>query len=151
MFAFLEGISPIWWLALALVLGVFELLAVSTYFLWPALAAGLVAASLIVWPELTGEVQLAVFAACTVATTLAGRWAFSRFGNADDKAADLNNRAARMVGRNAEVISYANSRGYVLIDGVRWSAIWPDGSVAEEGDTVKIEGVDGSTLLVSRN
>lgn len=151
MFAFLEGISPIWWLAFALILAVFELLAVSTYFLWPALAAGLVAASLFVWPEMIGEVQLAIFAAGTVAMSLAGRWAFSRFGGTNDKATDLNNRAARMVGRNAEVISYANSRGYVLIDGVRWSATWPDDKVAKEGDTVKIEGVDGSTLIVSRN
>ena len=151
MFAFLEGISPIWWLAFALSLGVFELLATSTYFLWPALAAGLVAASLLVWPEMTGEVQLAIFAAGAVAMSLAGRWAFSRFGDSSDKAANLNNRAARMVGRNAEVISFANSRGYVLIDGVRWSATWPDGAVAEEGDTVKIEGVDGSILIVSRD
>ena len=151
MFAFLESISPIWWLAFALVLAAFELLAVSTYFLWPALAAGLVAVSLFVWPEMIGEVQLAIFAAGTVAMSLAGRWAFSRFGRNNDKAADLNNRAARMVGRNAEVISYANSRGYVLIDGVRWSATWPDDKVAKEGDTVKIEGVDGSTLIVSRN
>ena len=151
MFAFLEGISPIWWLAFALILAVFELLAVSTYFLWPALAAGLVAASLFVWPEMIGEVQLAIFAAGAVAMALAGRWALSRFGNSDDKAANLNNRAARMVGRNAEVISCANSRGYVLIDGVRWSATWPDGTVAKEGDTVKIEGVDGSILIVSRD
>lgn len=151
MFAFLEGISPIWWLAFALILAVVELLTVSTYFLWPALAAGLVAVSLFVWPEMTGEIQLAIFAAGTVAMSLAGRWAFSRFGTAKDKAAGLNNRAARMVGRNAEVISYANSRGYVLIDGVRWSAAWPDGKVAKEGDTVKIESVDGSTLVVSRD
>ena len=150
MFSFLDSISPIWWFAFALILGVFELLATSTYFLWPALAAVLVAASLIVWPDLAGELQLAVFAGGTIAMSLAGRWAFSRFSNSDDRAADLNNRAARMVGRNAEVISFANSRGYVLIDGVRWNAIWPDGEVAQEGETVKIEGVDGSTLNVSR-
>lgn len=150
MLEFLNGISPLWWVAFALALGAGELLTGSTFLLWPAIAAAATAAALFAWPGLGGETQLGLFAVCTVAATVLGRFALSK-GGKRDRAADLNNRAELMIGRSAEVLAFANSRGQVEIDGVRWTARWPDGKASGPGDTVKIEGADGATLIVARD
>ncbi len=149
LFDFLTGLSPWWWVAFALALGAFEMATMSFFLIWPGLAALLVAALIWLAPELSGSTQVIAFAALSVALTFVGRYLMNRFGDGGDTNNTLNSRAEMMVGRHAKVLDYAGPEGHVSIDGIRWRALWPANSIASDGDTVRVSGSDGMTLLIA--
>ncbi len=149
MFSILDGVSPIWWLAFALVLGVFEMIVPSTFLLWPALAALAIAAAIAIWPDMSGEFQVVTFALLSLAAIFLGRWAISRWDTGRGTDVKLNDPAARMVGRMAKVVSFEGPEGNVVIDGTRWRARWSPGRQASPGEKVQIRGTEGGILIVS--
>ncbi|MEO0760333.1 MAG: hypothetical protein AAFZ09_00740, partial [Pseudomonadota bacterium] len=67
LFTFLNGISPWWWIAFAIVLGIVEVTTLTTYLLGPALAAGTVGVILMIEPALSGTAQITIFAVAVLA------------------------------------------------------------------------------------
>lgn len=148
LFAFLDGISPWWWIAFGIALGVIEMATMSFFLIWPALAALAVGIFLTFVPGTTGEVQITEFAILAVLLTFIGRHLMHRFGEKDGASDNLNSRANLMIGRHAQVQEFIGPEGSVTIDGVRWHAIWQNGASSKRGATVKIIGADGMSLLI---
>lgn len=148
LFTFLTDISPWWWIAFGIALGVVEMATMSFFLIWPALAAIAVGLFLIVDPSTSGEIQIAVFAILAVVLTFAGRYLLHRFGETDGASDNLNSRANLMVGRHAQVQEFIGPEGSVTVDGVRWHAVWQNGTSSKRGATVKIIGADGMSLLI---
>lgn len=150
LFGFLGGISPWWWIAFAILLGIVEVLTFSFFLIWPALAA--VAVGVILWivPDLAGTWQVLIFAVLSGLFTLAGRdWAVGVA--ASEKPSGLNDRAAALIGRQAVVVSGfdAGQSGTVEAGGVRWRAELAEaGAAPEAGRIVDVTGSDGMTLIV---
>jgi len=145
---FLNGISPWWWVAFGVALGAVEMATMSFFLIWPALAAVLVALALLVSPETGGEAQIVIFAVLAILLTFAGRWAMHRVGVFDQSGGTLNSRAHRMIGRHGEVAAFSGPEGVVVIDGIRWKAIWPATAHAAPGDRIVVKGAEGMTLKV---
>ncbi len=149
-FAILEGISPWWWVAFALMLGALEMISLAFFLIGPALAALVMSVLLVFMPTMPGTVQVALFATISVALTFAFQGLRHRLQD-DDVAHGLNNRTAQMIGRQGTVISFAHGRGTVEIDGVHWrAAADPDALGLKAGAMVQVAAAEGSTLKVSR-
>jgi len=148
LFQFLVGISPWWWLAFGVVLGALEMATMSFFLIWPAMAAGLIAALLLVAPQTNGEIQIASFAILSIALTFVGRSMVNRLDDGGEAANTINSRASLMVGRQGEVLDVHGHEGNVLIDGIRWRAHWPDTATAKPGDKVIVDRAEGMTLVI---
>jgi membrane protein implicated in regulation of membrane protease activity len=150
LFVFLDGASPWWWIALALGLGVVEMLSFTYYMLWLGLAAFTVGIGLAIFPAMPGTSQLMTFALLSIVYTLIG-WAFVRRRQPKDIHPGLNRRSAAVVGRQAVVTgSFSAGVGWVEVDGVRWRAKLANGAQPPEaGSTMSIASADGMTLIVA--
>jgi hypothetical protein len=149
LFAFLDGASPWWWIALALGLGAVEMLTFTYFMLWLALAAFTVGIGLAVFPSMPGTSQLLTFALLAILYTAVG-WAYVRRRQPKDAHPGLNRRSEAMVGRQAVVTeAFSAGVGWVELDGVRWRARLANGAPAPEiGATMSIAAADGMTLVV---
>jgi membrane protein implicated in regulation of membrane protease activity len=148
-FELLQGISPWWWVALAILLAAGEMVTVTTLLVWSALAALVTAGALWVWPGLGGAGQIAVFASLSIVFTFAGRALVQRYGYGE-RASTLNRRAAQIVGREGEVISFAFNEGKVSVDGVPWPARLHAGTpTPAPGDRVRVTAADGIVVWVT--
>ena len=154
LFAFLDGASPWWWIALAFGLGAIEVVTFTYFMLWLGLAAFTVGIGLAIFPTMPGTSQLLTFALLSVLYTVIG-WLVVRRHQPKDGDPGLNRRSAAMVGRQAVVTqAFSAGVGWVEIDGVRWRArlAEPDGAAAgpfETGATMSITDADGMTLIVA--
>lgn len=148
MLDWVATISPWWWLAFALGLGVVEMSTMSFFLIWPALAALIVAALVALVPGMSGAVIVTIFAVLSVALTFAGRSIMSRFGDGGGPDTGLNSRSQQLIGRRATVLDWDGGSGSVEVDGIRWKAIWDDASPASADGKVQITQADGMTLHV---
>jgi hypothetical protein len=154
LFAFLDGASPWWWIALALGLGAIEIVTVTYFMLWLGLAAFTVGIAMAMFPAMPGTSQLLTFALLAILYTVIG-WVFVRRRQPTDGDPALNRRSAAQIGRQALVTgTFTAGVGWVEIDGVRWRARLadPDGGGAEPletGATMSITDADGMTLIVA--
>ena len=134
------------WLILACVFIGLEIVAPGAFFLWLGLAAGATALVEFVFPNISGLVQYALFAAfCIISLVL-----WKRFGKATtDVATDqpqLNQRNQQYVGRTVALsAAIENGIGMVRIDDSQWKV---SGADAPEGSKVKVTHVEGSILHV---
>ncbi|WP_114394497.1 NfeD family protein [Oleisolibacter albus] len=133
-----------WW-ALGLVLAAVEVAAPGASFLWLGLAAGLVGTVLLVFPDLTWQVQFALFALLSL-----GAFAASRFlprpqpGDTDEPY--LNRRAEQMVGRVLVLESpIVNGRGRAVAGDSLWTVTGRD---LPAGVPVRVIRADGALLHV---
>jgi membrane protein implicated in regulation of membrane protease activity len=150
VFALLEGISPWWWVALAILLGAVEMVTVTTVLIWSSLAALLTGLALWFAPGLGGAEQIACFAVLSIVFTLAGRALVARYGlPGDDAAGTLNRRADQIVGRVAVVDSFEATEGKVTVDGVPWPARLAEGArTPAPGERVQVVAADGIVVRV---
>ena len=146
----LEGISPWWWVALAIALGAFEMVTVTTYLIWSALAAFLTALFLWLVPGLSGGGQLTFFALWTIIFLAIGRTLVLRSDARGDGAGKLNRRGEQLVGREALVESFDFHEGRVVIDGVPWPARLEGSKTPEIGERVRVIAADGIVVWVKR-
>jgi len=147
MAKFLAGIEFWHWWVLAAVLIVIEVLAPSTVFLWPGIAAGVVGIILFAFPGLGWEIQVLIFAVLSVVSVILWRaYARTRPTETDDPM--LNLRAQRYVGREFVLEQpIVNGRGKLMVDGVIWKV---EGEELGAGTRIRIADVDGVVLKVER-
>ena len=149
LFAFLDGASPWWWIALALGLGAIEIVTFTYFMLWLGLAAFTVGIAMALFPTMPGTSQVLTFALLSILYTGIG-WAYVRRLQPKDVHPGLNRRSAAVVGRQAVVTeAFSAGIGWVEVDGVRWRARLIDGTqTPETGTTLSITSADGMTLIV---
>lgn len=149
LFAFLDGASPWWWIALALGLGAIEIVTFTYFMLWLGLAAFTVGIGLAMFPSMPGTSQVLTFALLSILYTGIG-WAYVRRLQPKDVHPGLNRRSAAVVGRQAVVTEpFSAGIGWVEVDGVRWRARLREGTqTPETGATLSITSADGMTLIV---
>jgi membrane protein implicated in regulation of membrane protease activity len=149
VFEALRGISPWWWVALAILLAAVEMVTVTTVLIWSSLAAVLTALALWFAPGLGGAQQIALFAALTIVFTFAGRAAVARYGQPGGQASTLNRRADQIVGREGVVVSFDLHDGKVTVDGIPWPARLEAGATTPApGDRVRVTAADGIVVRV---
>lgn len=133
-----------WWLILAVVLGIGELLVPGVFLIWVAIAAAIT--GLFAFATGIGStVQLLLFAGlCLVTTWLGRRWYADNPVPSQDPL--LNDRAARLMGEVLTLVEpIVDGHGRVKVgDGV-WTCRGPD---APKGAKVRVTGADGTTLTV---
>jgi inner membrane protein len=150
-FETLQGISPWWWVALAILLAAVEMVTVTTVLIWSSLAALLTAIALWIAPGLGGAEQIACFAVLSIVFTLGGRALVNRFGlPGDDAAGRLNRRADQLIGREAVVVAFEYGEGQVTVDGAPWPARLAEGAATPApGARVRVTAADGIVVLVT--
>ncbi|MEM1385542.1 MAG: NfeD family protein [Pseudomonadota bacterium] len=153
LFGFLTGISPWWWVAFALALGVAEMATFTYALLWPGLAALSMGLVLFAVPTLAGSLQITGFAVLTVLYGAIGWLILRGMRPQPEPEPGLNRRNARLAGREAVVRGpFSAGIGPVEIDGVQWRGrlAEPGGTVPEPGEVVTVADVDGTTLILAR-
>ena len=135
----------VWWLVLAGVLIVGEML--TTTLLLGMVAVGAVAAAVASLLGGNFVLQVAAFAVVSLAMLLVARPVARKHLRTPVK---LRSGVAALVGTDAEVLAEVDGRdGRVKISGETWSARSADGmSVFSPGDTVRVIGISGATALV---
>ena len=146
----LDGISPWWWVALAILLAAAEMVTITTVLVWAAVAALITAILLWLAPGLGGYEQIGIFAALSIVFFFVGRALVARFGQpGGDEAKGLNRRAQALVGREGVVASFDRTEGKVTVDGVPWPARLAEGAPAPApGDVVRVIAADGIVIWV---
>jgi membrane protein implicated in regulation of membrane protease activity len=136
------------WLALAIALAGFEMLSMSFFLIFPALSAALLGLIVYVEPGLDWRIQVLIFAALSVVTTMLGR-AWLRKVRGVDGPQVVNVRGQTYVGRRLRTTdALENGRGRVHMDDTWWTARSVDGAPIDAGMLIEVVEVDGATLLV---
>jgi len=138
-----------WWV-LGVVLLVMEILVPGTFFLWMAVAAGIVGALLLMFADMGWKLQLLIFSVLSVAT-IAGWQVWLRRHPTETDDSTLNRRGAQYVGRRLTLSEpLVNGRGRLHIDDTYWNAATVDGADLETGTKVTVTAVEGTELKVER-
>ena len=150
IFAFLDGASPWWWIALALALGAVEIVTLTYFMLWLGLASLTVGLALVFVPDLPGRTQVLSFGLLAIFYTGIG-WMYLKRMQPRDEHTGLNRRSAAVVGRQGIVTgAFKADVGWIEVDGVRWRARLAEGAQApESGAPVKIVSAEGMTVIVA--
>jgi membrane protein implicated in regulation of membrane protease activity len=140
------GNDPHWlWLIGGVLLLAAEVIAPGFFLIFIGAAA--IATGLLTWAlDLALPLQLAAFAILALlAVRVVGRRAYAK-GRAISTDPQLNDRAARLIGRSVTVVEAVTSdAGRVRVDDGEWSA---RGASAGVGERVRITGIDGNCLKV---
>jgi inner membrane protein len=144
--AFLNSLDAQHWAGFGAALLIGELLTGTTYILWPAVAAFIVALAnyfgLSYWPA-----DMALFALLTIVLTafahpIVKRWRLAQSGR------PINERARQMIGTRGLLTAFANGVGSVKINDSIWRAVSSEQLIA--GEQVEIAEVHGTTLTVKK-
>ena len=133
-----------WWLILALILGIAEIIIPGVFLIWLG-AAALLTGILTLALGLPDAAQFAVFAVAAIVAVYSGRKWF-RANPIESSDPLLNDRAGRLIGETVLVVEpIVGGQGRVKVrDGV-WNARGPD---MPSGARVRVVGVEGSFLVV---
>lgn len=146
MTEWLQSLSFWHWWIVAVVLLLIEVMAPSTLLLWPALSAALVGLLLLLMPNLDWHSQWLIFAVATVVSAMIGR-AYLRNRPIKTDKPTLNRRGEQYLGRMLTLdTAIVNGVGRIRIDDTQWRI---QGEDMPAGTRVRVNGVEGSTLLVS--
>lgn len=131
-----------WWIVAAVLL-VAELVVMSVFLVWFALAA-LSVGLLVLFVELGWQIELLLFVVLSIVYVLAGRRYMKTRGASETDQPFLNQRAEAYVGRTAVLFeAIENGRGKLSLDDAIWQVT---GSDAPAGSKVRITGVSGMVL-----
>jgi membrane protein implicated in regulation of membrane protease activity len=145
----LDGLSLWCWWLLVVILLLIETFTNTTYLLWPAAAAAMVAlfTSILSWGW---EMQLASFAVLTVVLTVLGdRFVARRWLKGQHAHETLNQRAAQLAGQKVVATTeFVAGRGRVKVGDSVWLATLAGDVPVAQGEVVEVVGYDGATLRV---
>jgi len=139
--------QPFWlWLALGVLLLAVEAAFSTEWLLWPAVSAGVVAVLTALGLRLGLPVEVGIFAALTLCSTLLSRALIQRVNPSDSP--DINDRDGRLIGQRARVVeAFVGGRGRVFISGAEWPAEI-EGIAPDVGAEVIVQSSLGSGLKV---
>jgi len=133
-----------WWV-LGVILLILEVFAPGTFFLWLAVAAGLVGTLLLAVPGIGWQWQLLVFSVLSIGAVVAWRVYLRRHPTESDQPA-LNRRGEQYVGRTFVLAApIENGRGKITVDDSTWRVEGPD---CATGTKVRVTAADGTLLRV---
>jgi membrane protein implicated in regulation of membrane protease activity len=142
---FLSGLGAHWyWLLLAALLGIFEIVAPGIFLIWLAAAAAVTGITVALLP-IPLPFQLALFGLLALAAVYSGRRHYERnpVSSEDPK---LNDRTARLIGETVTVVTaIEHGEGRVKVGDSVWPARGPD---TPAGGRVTVTGAQGNCLLV---
>ncbi|MGA7981151.1 MAG: NfeD family protein [Chromatiaceae bacterium] len=146
MLDWIPPLGPWHWLVLGIVLIILEVLAPAAFFMWLAMAAGVVAVLLTAFPAMTWQLQLVLYAVVSVLSVILGRRFLTRHPIKSDEPT-LNRRGHQYVGRVFTLEQpVVNGVGKIRVDDTTWKICGADCAV---GTKVRVTGVDGVVLVVS--
>jgi len=141
--AFLDQLLFWHWWAVAVGLLILEALAPGAFFLWMAVAAGVVGGLLLLLPQLGWEVQLLVFSLTSV-VAIVGWIGWAKTRPATPAATTLNRRGSEYIDQTytlAEAV--VGGRGKLQLGDTIWTLAGPD---CDAGTKIKIIKINGNHL-----
>jgi len=142
----LEDMNATRWGLLGLTLVGLELITGTTYILWPA-AAALILAVVVFFLPLSWEVQFVLFFILSIALLYAGH-RYLRPMMKSGEPSEVNDPGQTMLGRRVTAFSdFENGHGRVTLGDTQWSAS-ADSANPKTGDALVITSVAGTTLIV---
>ena len=139
-------VGPWHWLLLGIALIILEALTPAAFFIWLAVAAGLVGLVLAVFPDVGWQIQLVLFAVFSVLSLVVGRHYLKRHPIATDEPT-LNKRGHQYIGRVFTLDRpIVDGVGKLSVDDTTWKI---SGKDCAEGTKIEVTGVDGVVLLVT--
>lgn len=149
----MEGFLPFapdfwhWWI-IAVVLIIVEILAPTFFAMWMAIAAFLTGLALYLFPEMTWEYQVLMFAILSVISIVMWRNYYLKNPIATDEPL-LNRRGEQYVGRIITLKSpIVDGQGKINIDDSTWKIEGPD---CPEGTKIKIVSVNNVVFTVEKH
>lgn len=133
-----------WWLILGLVLAIAEIVVPGVFLIWIG-AAAIVTGLLSLLLPLPAAAEFVIFAITSIGAVYLGRRYIKDhpIGSSDPL---LNDRAARLVGRQVTVVeAISGGEGKVKVGDTVWLATGTDAAV---GERVMIVGAEGSRLKI---
>ncbi|MGZ8362725.1 MAG: NfeD family protein [Caulobacteraceae bacterium] len=139
---------PFWvWLAVGAVFLAVEIATGTSYLLWPAASAAVVALLPLFGLKLGLPVELAIFAGLTIVSTLTAHRYLPRNLHANDP--DINDPHLRLAGkRGVATAAFVDGQGRVDVDGKDWAAVLDGGGALAAGAPVEVASIDGARLKV---
>jgi hypothetical protein len=134
-----------WWI-LALVLLILEAMVSGFFLLWLSVAAGVVGLALLLFPDISWQVQLLIFAVLAVAS-IAGFRLVTRRNPPQSDQPTLNRRGQQYVGRSFTLDGpIVDGVGEMRVDDTVWRVV---GDNVSGGQRVRVDAVEGNALRVS--
>jgi membrane protein implicated in regulation of membrane protease activity len=149
MIEFFSGLHFWHWLALAVVLGILDvLIGANFFFVWCGIAAAVVGALLFYMPNIGWEMQFLIFGIGSMCSFFVWR-KFATHGKDAVNKGRLNQRAAQYIGRTFTLQEpIVNGRGKVRVDDTIWRV---EGEDLPSGEQIKIVDVDGVVLKIEKS
>lgn len=145
MFPEFNGIVFWHWWTLALVLLILEMMVPTFIFLWMSAAAAIVGVLLYFAPDLSWQLQVALFSVLSVIAIVFFRRYIKKHPRDSDQP-HLNQRGASYVGRTFTLTNpIENGVGEVRVDDTLWRV---HGDDMPAGTRIKVTGVSGTALEV---
>lgn len=142
----LEGVRATHWGLLGLSLVGLELITGTTYILWPA-AAALILAVLVFFLPLGWELQFVIFFILSIVLLVAGH-RYLRPMLKSGEPSEVNDPGQTMLGRRVTAFTdFENGHGRVTVGDTQWKAS-TDAKDPITGDALIITSVAGTTLIV---
>lgn len=146
MMQFLADMNGTRWLFIFFGLLILEVLSGTTYILWPAAAAVIVALCAFILP-LGWSMQFTLFFILSAVFLYFGH-TYLKPKMKGGEPSDLNDRARSMKGMRVKAIAdFETGRGRVQVGDSQWRAAMDDGD-AKAGQELRVVSVKGTTLLV---
>lgn len=142
----IEQFGPWLWFAAAVLLFILETIVPGIHFLWFGVAAAIVGLIALIAP-IAWQWQLIAFALIAIASVFwVRRSSDPKVAKTDEP--ELNIRGAQYIGRTVVVSdAIVGGRGKVRVGDTVWAA---EGEDTPIGSSVRVTGVDGTVLVVSR-
>ncbi|MEO3428368.1 NfeD family protein [Pelagibius sp. CAU 1746] len=136
-----------WWVVAVFLIGI-EIFAPGAVFLWMGISAGIVGFVLMLFPEMTWQIQLLIFAVLSLVSILVWRYFLRDRFPAPVPKRLLNRRGASYVGRTFTLKEpIVDGTGLLHVDDSRWKV---EGEDLPAGTKVKVTAIDGTVLKVER-
>jgi len=134
-----------YWLIMAVVMIILEILIPAAYFLWMGISAGMVGAMMYIFPTMSILAQVLIFAVLSMITVKAYKSYQKKHPLVTDEPA-LNRRGEKYIGQSFTLREpIVNGQGKITVDDSTWKITGMDIDV---GETVRVVAVEGSTLIV---
>jgi membrane protein implicated in regulation of membrane protease activity len=133
-----------WWI-LAIGLIILEIFAPGAIFLWMGIAASIVGIILMLFPDLTWQIQFFIFSLLSIASIVVWHYFLKKNPTQTDQPM-LNKRGHQYVGRTFTLDeAIVNNVGKIKVDDSTWKV---EGENCEAGSQIKVVDVDGVVLKI---